>query len=104
MNCEGDENTTIVVDQVPKSGISLTNGSIVCLYADDNDVRVSQAVPNVKGMSVEEATRVLRKLNLNIKVQGTVGNIVSQEPYNGTAVEEGSVIKVVIKEELKDTQ
>lgn len=104
INCEGDENTTIVADQVPKSGISLTNGSIVCLYADDNDVRVSQSVPNVKGMSVEEATRVLRSLNLNIKVQGTVGNVVSQDPYSGTAVEEGSVIKVVIKEELTDTQ
>ncbi len=104
VNCDGDENTTIVTDQVPKSGISLTNGSIVCIYADENDVRVSQSVPNVKGMSVAEATEVLRNLNLNIKVQGTTGNIISQEPYNGTAVEEGAVINVVIKEELTDTQ
>lgn len=104
VNCGGDENTTIVTEQVPKSGISLTNGSIVCVYADDNDVRVSQAVPNVKGMSVEQATKTLRDLNLNIKVQGTTGNVVSQDPYNGTAVEEGSVINVVIKEELTDTQ
>lgn len=104
INFEGDENTTLVTDQVPKSGVSLTHGSMVCLYVDTNDVRVSQSVPNIKGLTLEQATETLRKLNLNIKVQGTTGKVVSQDPYNGTAIEEGSVINVVIKEDLTDTQ
>lgn len=104
VDCNGDENTTLVTEQVPKSGISLTNGAIVYLYVDGNDVRVSQTVPNIKGLSAEQATETLRKLNLNIKIQGTSGNVVSQDPYNGTTIEEGSVVNVVIKEDLTDTQ
>ena len=104
VNCDGDEATTIVTDQVPKSGIALNNGSVVYLYSEGSDVRVSQTVPNIKGMSAEQATKTLRNLGLNIKITGTVGNVVSQDPYYGTEVEEGSVVKVVIKEDLVDAQ
>lgn len=104
VNCSGDENTTIVSDQVPKSGIALESESIVCLYAENSDVRVSQTVPNIKGMSINEAKKTLKNLGLNIKITGTTGNVVSQDPYNGTAVEEGSIVNVVIKEDLVDAQ
>ena len=104
VNVEGDEETTIVTDQVPKSGIALESGAVVCLYGDSSDVRVSQTVPNVKGMSASEATKTIRNLGLNIKITGTNGNVVSQDPYNGKSVEEGSVIHVVIKEDLVDAQ
>ncbi len=104
VKCEGDENTTVVTDQVPKSGIALANGGIVCLYGKDSDIRVSQTVPNIKGLSVEEATKALRDLDLNIKITGTSGNVVSQDPYYGNQVEEGTVINVVIKEDLVDAQ
>ena len=104
VNCNGDENTTIVTDQVPKSGVALTSGAIVCLYAEDSDVRVSQTVPNIKGLSASEATNILRNSGLNIKITGTTGNVVSQDPYFGTSVEEGTVINVVIKEDLVDAQ
>ena len=101
---EGDENTTIVSDQVPKSGIALESGSMVCLYGENSDVRISQTVPSVKGMSADEARRTLKDSGLNIKFTGTSGNVVSQEPYAGTSVEEGSVVKVVIKDDLEDAQ
>jgi len=61
-------------------------------------------VPNIKGMSVSEATRTLKATNLNISVEGDTGIVVSQDPIYETEVEEGTVINVVIKEQLKDGQ
>ena len=101
---DGDEETTIVKDQVPKSGIALESGASVCLYAENSEDRISQTVPSVKGMSVEEARNTIRNAGLNIKFTGTSGNVVSQDPYAGTSLEEGSVVNVVIKEDLVDAQ
>lgn len=103
-NSSADKETTIVVDQVPKSGISLNEGAIICLYASDNDTRVKTKVPNIKGMTAEAARNTLRANNLNIQIDGTVGYVVSQEPTYETDVEEGTVINVVIKEALTDAQ
>ena len=99
-----DPNTTLVVDQVPKYGISLKEGSIICLYTSNEDVRVETEVPNVKDMSQEAAMNSLKSKNLNIKVDGTTGIVVSQDPTFGTKVEEGTVVNVVIKEKLTDAQ
>ena len=55
-------------------------------------------------MSVSEATRTLKATNLNISVEGDTGIVVSQDPIYETEVEEGTVINVVIKEQLKDGQ
>lgn len=103
-NSSADKETTIVVDQVPKSGISLNDGAIICLYTSDNDTRVKTKVPNIKGMSSEEAKKTLKANNLNIQIDGTTGYVVSQEPTYETEVEEGTVINVVIKEALTDAQ
>ena len=55
-------------------------------------------------MTVAEATRVLKEKNLNISVDGTEGIVVSQDPTYDVEVNEGSVVNVVIKEELKGGQ
>ena len=104
INITGDENTTLVSDQTPKSGIKLGAGATIYLYTAENEVRVSTTVPNVKGMSVNAATAALRAANLNIKVDGTNGIVVSQDPSYETEQEVGTVVHVVIKEELTDGQ
>ena len=103
-NSNLDPNTTLVIDQVPKYGISLKEGSIICLYTSNEDVRNKTQVPNVKDMTVEAAINSLKSKNLNITVDGTTGIVVSQEPTFGTEVEEGTVVNVVIKEKLTDAQ
>jgi len=103
-NISGDENTVIVTDQTPKSGVALEKNSIIYLYTEENKIKNLVSVPNIKGMSVTESKRVLRQSNLNIEVEGTNGVIVSQAPTYDTQIEEGAVIKVVIKEELRDGQ
>lgn len=104
INITGDENTTLVSDQTPKSGIKLATGATIYLYTVENEVRVSTTVPNVKGMSEAQATAALRGANLNIKVEGTNGIVISQDPSYDTEQEVGTVVNVVIKEELKDGQ
>lgn len=96
-----DENVTLVIDQTPKSGVALEKGSTVYLYVNSETPKVTTMVPNIKGMTVSEATAKLKEHKLNINVDGTSGIVVSQDPTYDTEVAEGSVVNVVIKEELK---
>lgn len=99
-----DENVTLVTDQMPKAGSYLENGSTIYLYTSENDVRTSVAVPDVKGMSISEATSTLQNSNLNVIVEGTTGVVISQSITSGKEVEEGTIVTIVVKEELVDTQ
>lgn len=89
----------IVSDQVPKPGTSLASGSIVKLYAEGSDARVSSTVPDLKGMTLSQAKNSLESKNLNIKSSGN-GKVISQDPTAGTSVEEGTVITVTLQEDL----
>lgn len=104
VNITTDENTTLVSDQTPKAGIKLEAGATIYLYTAENGVRVSATVPNVKGMTVSAAKAALRAANLNIKVEGTSGVVVSQEPSYETEQEVGTVVSVTVKEQLKEAQ
>ena len=86
---------------MPVEGTQLIEGSVVRLYTEDNDTRVSQTVPNLKGMSLSEAKATLKNKNLNIKYSGT-GKVTSQDVTSGSKVEEGTVITVVLKEEIDE--
>lgn len=99
-----DENTTLVSDQTPKGGIKLEAGSTIYLYTAENETRVSTTVPNVKGMSISSARAALKGANLNIKVDGSSGIVVWQEPSYETQQEVGTVVNVTVKEELKEGQ
>ena len=91
----------IVSNQMPVAGTALIEDSIVKLYTEDNDTRVSQTVPNLKGMSLSEAKATLKNKNLNIKYSGT-GKVTSQDMIADSKVEEGTVITVVLKEEIDE--
>lgn len=104
VSSSGDENNTLVSEQVPKFGIYLEEGSTIYLYTSESSNKKTTKVPNIKGKTVAEATKILKDKNLNIKVDGDKGIIVSQDPTFDVEVEEGTVINVVIKEQLKDGQ
>ena len=95
------DTSLIVTDQVPKPGTALISGSSVNLYSTGNEARVSQEVPNLKGMSYAQARNALKAKNLNIHVTGS-GTVLSQDPMAGTSVEEGTVINVTLKNEIQD--
>lgn len=87
----------IVSEQVPKSGTQLQKNGIVKIYAEGKDERVSQTVPDLKGVSLAQAKVMLKARNLNISSKGT-GIIIAQDPKAGTSVDEGTVINVTLQE------
>lgn len=97
-NVTGNKNEILVTDQVPKSGTNLANNSLVMLYTAENNIRTSTTVPKLDGMSAARAANSLKSKNLNITIEGS-GTVSSQEPAAGTSVEQGTVVKVILKEE-----
>lgn len=95
ISISGDPNTLIVTEQTPKPGTLLLKDSIVVLYTEENDVRTSVEVPDLRGMGLSNATNALKERNLNIMYEGK-GTVISQAPSYTTSVEEGTVIKVVL--------
>lgn len=89
----------IVTEQMPRAGTALLSNATVLLYTEGKDTRVSQKVPNLKGMTITEAKSALKKKNLNIKVTGS-GVVTSQEIMEGTSVEEGTVISVTLQKKI----
>lgn len=97
----GDANNTLVVDQTPKPGISLSKNSVVVLYGEGNDVATSVTVPDLKGMNASQASNTLKEKNLNISIEGS-GTVISQDAAKDEQVPEGTVIKVTLKQNLTD--
>ena len=96
-----DKNSTTVIDQVPKPGVSLSKNALVMLY--DQSTRTSTTVPDLSGKSASQAKSILRDLNLNIDIEGS-GTVVMQEPQKDSQVDEGSVVKVTLRAAAKDSQ
>lgn len=94
----GNKNEVLVTDQVPKAGTTLPNNSLVMLYTAENNVRTSTTVPNLNGMTAAQAANSLKAKNLNITTEGS-GKVVSQEPSANTSVEQGTVVKITLKNE-----
>lgn len=60
---------------------------------------MSVKVPAVTGLTIEEAKTKLQQNNLNIKIEGEEGIVISQEPQADKSVEEGSVVDIVVQKE-----
>ena len=99
-----DPNTVLVIDQVPKYGMRLQEGGVICIYTSEDDIRNKTIVPNVKDMTVEQAINSLKSKKLNVQIDGNSGTVVSQEPTYDTEVEEGTVVNIVIKDTLTGSQ
>ena len=95
VNCSGDKNSVLVTSQVPSARTSIVSGSTIILYTEENSVRTSATVPNLKGLSLAAAKKELKSRRLNIEYTGS-GLVASQSIASGEAVEEGTIIKVVL--------
>ena len=93
----------IVKEQVPPKGTPLSSGGIIKLYTEGSDDRVSQSVPDLKGVTFEQAKIMLKAKNLNIASTGS-GIVIAQDPQYGTKVDEGTVINVTLQEKTSTTQ
>ncbi len=99
-----DKESTLVSDQVPKPGVKLIKNSTIYLYTQDDTVRVSVSVPDLRGMSADQAINSVRSKDLNIILDGSGNSVISQDYVYGTQVEKGTVITVTMKDELKEAR
>lgn len=70
-NLSGNKNEILVTDQVPEAGTKLPNNSLIMLYTEENNVRTSTTVPNLKDMTASQAASSLKSKNLNISIEGS---------------------------------
>ena len=94
---ETDGVSDTVTDQMPPAGAELATGGQVMLYTSDQDSatpEVMAAVPDVRGMSVVEASRALRARGFEMELEGS-GVAVRQSPAAGMFSARGSTVKVV---------
>ena len=92
-NVEGVGNK--VVDQIPKQGEKIKEGSMAILYLDGKstgDVKV----PDLKGMTIREASDTLSSYGLKVNIKGD-GFCVTQDPPAGSKVKPGSIISLRFK-------
>src|ERR1700720_2609397 len=95
-----------VISQDPASGSSLAQGSPVNLVISSGPQMVT--VPNVEGLTQDAATTAVTAAKLMVgtvtqQTSNTVaaGNVISQDPANGSSVAQGSPVNLVISSGLQ---
>lgn len=90
-----------VVDQMPHSGTTVTEGGTVILYTEYENEHKTVIVPNLKGYRAQDALTILRNKGLNVRVTGAYSSSITGTPMvalqdieGGTEVPEGTVITV----------
>ena len=92
------ENEARVTAQIPLSGTSIPRGSTVVLYFGDAELETG-TVPNVIGMTVDQANEAITNAGFNIKISGgAAGNAnavaTEQSMAEGVVTYKGSVVEV----------
>ncbi len=87
----------IVTAQLPQAGAAVSYGSIVMVYCeqtqDENEGKVE--VPDLSGMNIVKANRLLESLGLTLKIDtSSSGLAVLQSPRAGAMVEPGASVSV----------
>ena len=91
----GDGGT--VTDQTPAGGAIVPTGAEIILYMGEEKSDELRTVPNVTGMSADEANRALVNAGLIMKATGSSGSgakVISQSLASGTETAAGTVVTV----------
>lgn len=93
----GDENGTVTAT-VPAAGQMIPRGGTVVIYMDEGEKK-TVTVPNVIGMSAEQANTAITSAGLNIRLSGGAAEnanakAVSQSIEAGTEAYKGAVVEV----------
>ena len=93
-------NGTHIVGQIPAAGRAVPGYSTVTLYTDDSMPVNMVKVPDLKNMTVSEATAALNELGLYLQTKGTDSKawhvlVTSQDLEPGTEVALGTTVTVI---------
>lgn len=70
----------------------------------ENKIMKEQIIPEIRGMKMDDASKVLKNLNLECEIDGDGDKVVSMKPYPGSVVKEGSKIIISSSEDSGDTK
>ena len=92
----------IVLSQIPAYNQSMPKNGIIVLYTETDAERDMTEVPDLRGMSVSQASKVALSYGLNIKISGNALNAGELSAYDqslkpGEPVECGKTITVYFK-------
>ncbi|MBQ2955666.1 MAG: PASTA domain-containing protein [Clostridia bacterium] len=97
--CLLENSGTMIIDQMPKAGAAALENSVVMLYADgvvESENNYYVEVPDVSGMSVSAANRMIVSEGLNMRISGS-GVAVSQSPTAGELVQPTATVTVIFE-------
>ncbi len=95
-----DEPVDTVIDQSVDFGAPIKRGDVLLLIVSSGPV--SKPVPKLTNLSVQNATRQLERISLEVLVVNTImdpmpkDTVLSQEPAEGTFVDAGSIVQLVV--------
>lgn len=92
VNIQGDKEKNIE-RQFPLAHVSIQKGGFIQLYTLKNESDILVKVPDLKGLSINDAIDRLNKIGLNIKIKGT-GFSSTQNIKANTSIAKGSTIEV----------
>jgi stage V sporulation protein D (sporulation-specific penicillin-binding protein) len=90
---EDDSDNAMIYEQMPASGTSVPETSMVVVYTAPDPVKKQVVVPDLTGFTLEHAYQLLLEMGLNMKATNT-GNVVSQSIPPGTSVDPGSIVEL----------
>lgn len=82
-----------VYEQMPRPGAQVSKDSCVVIYTEEKEVKEKILVPNLVGLSLDEAYTALTERGLNMRAS-SLGIVHKQSISAGTYVEIGSVIEI----------
>nr|MCR4692469.1 PASTA domain-containing protein [Bacillota bacterium] len=108
LNIKVSGNGEVVLDQLPKPGVSVAENSTVIVYTQERDENKKVAVPNLEGLTAEQAKKRLSDAGLNFEVGGA-GLAAAEGAYAfrqsipaGTLVEPATVVSVEFRHSSSD--
>ncbi|MBE7028677.1 MAG: PASTA domain-containing protein [Ruminococcaceae bacterium] len=100
---EGSQN--VVVRQVPEAGVVVAESATVILYTEETPNDTTKVVPDVLGLTYNEAYKKIIEAGFNIsshtlsEEEKTTLKVISQSPEAGKFFEQGNIITIKFKEE-----
>lgn len=99
-----------VKETFPKADQNVQINSVVQIYVSSGPAEKETTVPNLLGLTVDEAEEELKKYNLVLGKQdkeensATKGTIIKQSPLYNSKVEEGTEVSIVISDGIVEPE
>lgn len=92
----------VVTDQVPSAGSTVPEGSSTVLYLGEQKPTDTVEMPDLSGMTYDEARKALEDVGLYLEATGTgqSGTVFSQSVNAGTLVEVGTAVEVKFSDNI----